>query len=162
MRHPPRRAAEQRAPSASCRGQALPSSHSSGGPFCQRKSRDIDGRPHPGNPPSSAAGCPRVSGAASVRPGTTVYRWVDHTAELELRVDADSEAGVFRAALDALGELLGDDEDGDHEPVSREVAVEAPDRPALLAAWLEELVYLAESEGLVPERAEPLAVEAGR
>lgn len=91
-----------------------------------------------------------------------MYRWVDHTAELELRVDADSEAGVFRAALDALGELLGDDEDGDHEPISREVAVEAPDRPALLAAWLEELVYLAESEGLVPERAEPLAVEAGR
>lgn len=33
-----------------------------------------------------------------------------------------------------------------------EIAVSAPDRPALLAEWLSELVFLAETEGFVPER----------
>jgi SHS2 domain-containing protein len=36
------------------------------------------------------------------------------------------------------------------------VAVSAPDRPALLAAWLEELVFLAESEGFVATSIEQL------
>jgi protein archease len=88
-----------------------------------------------------------------------VYRWVDHTSELELEIEAASEEGVFEEALAALGELLAervDAEDADPEVTRHEVSASAPDRAALLAEWLSELAYLAESEGLVPIRAERL------
>jgi hypothetical protein len=41
------------------------------------------------------------------------YRWGEHVGELELRVDAPDEHGVFAAATAALGELLGGDEPRD-------------------------------------------------
>jgi SHS2 domain-containing protein len=75
-----------------------------------------------------------------------VYRWVDHTAELELHVDAPTAEDVVREAARALAELLGE---GGQPAGTRSVAVEAGDRATLLAAFLEELVYLAESERLV-------------
>jgi len=78
-----------------------------------------------------------------------MYRWVDHTAEVELEIEAGSEREVLAEALAALAELLGVDAGADER---RTIAVDAPDRPALLAAWLEELVFLAESEGFVPAR----------
>jgi SHS2 domain-containing protein len=81
-----------------------------------------------------------------------VYRWVDHTAEVELEIDARSERDVFADALAALAELMGAAGEGDE---LRSVEVHAPDRPALLAAWLEELVFLAETEGF-----EPLGLES--
>jgi SHS2 domain-containing protein len=56
---------------------------------------------------------------------------------------------MFRHALDALGELLADDAGG--EQVWREVAVDCHERAALLVGWLDELVYLAETEDLVPD-----------
>jgi protein archease len=80
-----------------------------------------------------------------------VYRWVDHTAELELRIEAGSEPAVFEDALAALGELLGEDPAGD--PARHEVSASAPDRAVLLAEWLSELAFLAETQGFVPERA---------
>src|ERR671934_2881521 len=85
-----------------------------------------------------------------------MYRWIDHTSELELHIEAPSEEAVFEDAARALAELLGGDgRDLDSaESVSREVTVEADDRAALLAAWLEELVFLAETEGVVPGRVE--------
>ncbi len=76
-----------------------------------------------------------------------MFRWVDHTAEVELEIEAASEREVLEEALRALAELLG----GEHArgDVQRAVAVAATDRPALLAAWMEELAFLAESEGFV-------------
>jgi SHS2 domain-containing protein len=81
-----------------------------------------------------------------------MYRWVDHTGELELRVEAATDADVLREATRALAELLrGDGPEPAGEPVTREVTVDADDRAQLLAAWLEELVFLAETEAIVPE-----------
>jgi SHS2 domain-containing protein len=74
------------------------------------------------------------------------YRWVDHTAEVELEIEATSEREVLADALRALAELLGF---AGAEDLRRSVAVSASDRPALLAAWMEELAFLAESEGFV-------------
>jgi SHS2 domain-containing protein len=74
------------------------------------------------------------------------YRWVDHTAEVELAIEAAGESEVLEEALRALAELLGIEGVGD---VVRTVSVTAADRPALLAAWIEELAFLAESEGFV-------------
>jgi SHS2 domain-containing protein len=77
-----------------------------------------------------------------------VYRWVEHTAELELAVSAASEPEALADAVRALRELI--DPDGTAAPVTeRRVAAAGRDRPAAFAGWLEELVYLAESEGFV-------------
>lgn len=87
------------------------------------------------------------------------YRFVDHTAEVQLELEAPTREGVFVEAVLALGDLLGGDGTGEDARSTREVTAEAPDGPALLAAWLDELVFLAENEGLVPVRAD--GVEAG-
>jgi SHS2 domain-containing protein len=83
---------------------------------------------------------------------------LDHTSELELRVRADSAEGVVADATAALAEVLGEAEGA---PVTRELAVAARDAAGLLAAWLEEVVFLAEHEGLVPERARRLELAQG-
>ena len=85
-----------------------------------------------------------------------MYRFVDHTAELELRLEAGTREGVLSEAVAALGELLGGS--GGGAIVRREVSASATDDAALLAAWLDELVFLAETEGFVPERADGLRV----
>ena len=79
-----------------------------------------------------------------------MYRWVEHTGELELHVEAESPTGVFSEALQAFAELVGDGPAG--EPARYEIELEAADQATLLAEWLSELVYLAETQGLVPER----------
>jgi SHS2 domain-containing protein len=80
-----------------------------------------------------------------------MYRFVDHTAELEVELEAGTAEGVLLEALRAFAELAGP---GDGERVERAVDVSAGDLPALLAAWLDELVFLADSEQLVPEDGE--------
>jgi SHS2 domain-containing protein len=78
-----------------------------------------------------------------------VHRWVEHTGELELEIEGDTEQQVFVEAADALRELLGE---ADEEGPAKTVTMAAPDRARLFAAWLGELAYLAETDGLVPER----------
>jgi SHS2 domain-containing protein len=78
-----------------------------------------------------------------------VFRWVDHTSELELEIEAPSEEAVFEEALTALAELSGT---AGGRAVTREIEVEADDRALLLVEWLSELVYLSETEELIPER----------
>lgn len=87
------------------------------------------------------------------------YRWVEHTAELELEIEAATEAGVFVDALRALFELLGDGHRFDR--VRREVSVYARERSVLLLEWLDELVFLAETEDLVPIEVERMELSDG-
>jgi SHS2 domain-containing protein len=84
-----------------------------------------------------------------------MYRWVDHTAEVELEIEAPDERQVLEEAMRALAELLGIEGSGD---TARTVSVEASDRPALLAGWIEELAFLAESEGFVATHVRELAL----
>jgi SHS2 domain-containing protein len=86
-----------------------------------------------------------------------VHRWVEHTGELELAIEAPTEREVFEDAFDAMSELLSVPATG--EVAARTIELSAPDRPALLADWLAELAFLAESEGVVPERL--LSLELG-
>ncbi len=87
------------------------------------------------------------------------YRWVDHTAELELRIEADSEAGIFADALLAFAELVGDEGGEEGGQATRHaITLDADDLGGLLVAWLEELVYLAETAAFVPDRAEEVVV----
>jgi SHS2 domain-containing protein len=90
-----------------------------------------------------------------------VYQWVDHTSELELAVEASSEAAVFVEALAAFRELLGDEgQRGEIE--HHELMVASRDRSTLFADFLAELVFLAETEDFVPERVSTLAIEPTR
>lgn len=85
------------------------------------------------------------------------YRWVDHTAELELELEAATEEDVFREALLALAELLigeGPSHPGTTIPI--EMSLAGSDRALLLADWLDELVFRAETEGVVPQSVERL------
>lgn len=90
-----------------------------------------------------------------------MHRWIEHTSEVELLVEAESKEAVFAEAALALGELLTDESDADNGIVRRELSVRARDLPALLATWLEELVFIAETQGLVPERVVEVDVDAG-
>ena len=87
------------------------------------------------------------------------YRWLEHTAEVELEIEASSEEVVFVAALRALAQLVGDDRRA--ERVSRELKVDARERAVLLLEWLDELVYLVETEGLVAEDVERIELSDG-
>jgi SHS2 domain-containing protein len=89
-----------------------------------------------------------------------VYRWVEHTAEVELHVEAESREGVFGEALAAFAELVSRDDRG--ERVEHEVTAEAQDDATLLAEWLGELVFLAETDDFVPERLERLELDGSR
>lgn len=85
-----------------------------------------------------------------------MHRWIDHTSEVELLIEAESKEAVFAEAALALRELLS--EDAAEGTVTRELHVRARDLPALLAAWLEELVFIAETDGLVPRRVEEVHI----
>jgi SHS2 domain-containing protein len=91
-----------------------------------------------------------------------MHAWVEHTAELELRIEAPEAEAVFAEALAALAELLDDGDAEAGERVERDVELEAPDLPALLAAWIDELAYLAETEDLVPLAARRLELDGCR
>jgi SHS2 domain-containing protein len=88
------------------------------------------------------------------------YQWVDHTAEVELLIEAATEQEVFAEALRALAELIGDGPSRESE--SLEVAVSAPDRGTLLARWLDELVYRAEAGDFVPDAVERMDLSEDR
>lgn len=88
------------------------------------------------------------------------YRWVEQTAELELEIEAPTEEAVLVDALRALGELLGDGPRGDS--VRKEVTLKSNDREALLVEWIDELVYLVETEDLVPEDVEQIELSGHR
>jgi SHS2 domain-containing protein len=83
-----------------------------------------------------------------------LYEWVDHTAELELHLEAESREALFAEALAAFAELVAANESG--EPLEHEITAEAGDDATLLAEWLGELVFLAETADFVPERVERL------
>src|SRR5919201_2266411 len=87
------------------------------------------------------------------------YRWADHTAELELEIEAATKPAVFADALEAFAELVAD---GDGPAAERELEVRGDEPAALLVGWLDELTYLAETQGFVPERATSLELSTGR
>lgn len=88
-----------------------------------------------------------------------MFRWQDHTSELELAVEASTAEEVFADATAALGSLL---RDGDGRSTSqRVVCASAGDPAGLLAEWLSELLFLAETEGFVPERLDEIELLDG-
>ena len=76
------------------------------------------------------------------------HTFVEHTSEVELRLDAPTLAALFVEAGRALAELMLGEPAGP-ETVTDQVTVTAPDRAALLAAWIDELIFRAETRKAV-------------
>jgi SHS2 domain-containing protein len=89
-----------------------------------------------------------------------MHRFVEHVGEVEIELDATTEAGIFEAALAAFAELVATGKEG--EPARNEIELTAADRALLLVDWLSELLFLAEVEGFVPERVAALKLEDHR
>jgi SHS2 domain-containing protein len=89
----------------------------------------------------------------------STHRFVEHTGEVELELEAATEEGLFTAAIQAFAELVS--RDGDGPSASHELALDGDDRALLLVDWLNELVYLAEVERFVPERLAAFELAAG-
>jgi riboflavin kinase/FMN adenylyltransferase len=78
------------------------------------------------------------------------YREVEHTADRALWVWGQSVPALFVGAARGMYSLM-DDLDREGRPATewRVVSLEALDRESLLVEWLNELLYLAEREGLL-------------
>ena len=80
-----------------------------------------------------------------------MYEWRSHTGEAELRIVGDTAEQIFVDAIDAFSRYVELDREG--EQARREVNVQAGDRGALLVELLGELIFLADTEGFVSDRA---------
>lgn len=93
------------------------------------------------------------------------HEFLDHVGETRLHIKADRLEHLLVEAAVALGRL----EQGGIAPVpgqvTRQISLAAVDPGALLVDWLNELIYLAETEACVPIAADlnltgPTALEA--
>jgi SHS2 domain-containing protein len=75
---------------------------------------------------------------------------VDHASEVRLRIRAGSMSELLAEAGRALAEVQLHGSGGASAPKWRDIEVSAPDRAALLAEWLNELIFLGETEAWVP------------
>jgi SHS2 domain-containing protein len=76
------------------------------------------------------------------------YELLDHTGDLGIRVWAEDVKGIFHEAARALFAIITDLEKVTVR-VKRKIMVEAATIDELLVAWLSELLYLYEVEGLL-------------
>jgi SHS2 domain-containing protein len=82
--------------------------------------------------------------------GRPAYHQLDHTADLGLLVRAPTAEQLFERMAAALFDVMLEDIDAVDSGVrSIEIAVEAPDREALLVTWLNELIGVAAREEVV-------------
>jgi SHS2 domain-containing protein len=79
------------------------------------------------------------------------YRWVEGTADFRLEIESASPGEVFTEAAAALAEIVAGDDSGG-EQMTRTIALAAVTYAELLVLWLEELVFLVDTEWFVPER----------
>jgi SHS2 domain-containing protein len=74
----------------------------------------------------------------------------EHTGEVRLHLRARSLSALFAEAAQALAELMLERPSDDGVPACMQrVVVHARDREALLAAWIDELIFLSETRKLV-------------
>ncbi|ADR35748.1 archease family protein [Oceanithermus profundus DSM 14977] len=79
-------------------------------------------------------------------------RMLEHTADVGFEVEADSLAGVFEAAADALLRVLFEGGLPRRGRRTERLALTAPDLETLMVRWLDELIYRVQTRGEVPVR----------
>jgi SHS2 domain-containing protein len=91
------------------------------------------------------------STAAAARRRRAPYRILDHTADVGLEAEGATLAEAFANAATGMYSIMVH-LDRVSERVQRPVEVEAEDAEGLLTAWLLELLFITEVEGLVFRR----------
>ncbi|MEK7681914.1 MAG: archease, partial [Chloroflexota bacterium] len=84
---------------------------------------------------------------------------LEHTGEAGIVAHGATLAEAFANAAQGLTATMTD-LDAVRERETREVAAEAPDREALLVEFLNELVFLFDTQGFLARRAEVLEMDA--
>ena len=86
-------------------------------------------------------------------PGQRSIHFLDHTADLQVRLQAESPEGLFELGAQLLFELLTDQSPSDIECETGDplkLCLEAAVPAELFARWLEELVFLLDARSLAP------------
>jgi len=81
------------------------------------------------------------------------FEFIDHTADIGIIAYGNSVEEVFVNAAYGMFSLIADLEKV-AEVISRQVIAEASDQEELLVAWLNELLYLFDAEGVIFSRFE--------
>lgn len=82
------------------------------------------------------------------------HRWLEHTADLALRVWADDEPGLLEEAARALVAAVTEGGDATGPDAARDVQIDAIDPEDRLVRWLNEVLFLATVEGFLVASAE--------
>ena len=109
----------------------------------------------------------------TIRSTNCTYEELGHTAEIGLRLEADTAANLFTCAAQAMFDLiqpvlsapLKESVAATEDSEWHQVVLSADDQESLLVDWLSELLYLYETTGLVFHRYhittwEPTFIEA--
>jgi SHS2 domain-containing protein len=99
-------------------------------------------------------------------PNPASHELIDHTSEVQLRLRAGSLGDLLAEAGRALAELQLRGAEPGMPSGRRRIHLTAPDRERLLVDWLNELIFLAETErwvatGFEIQRADAESVDAG-
>ncbi len=86
--------------------------------------------------------------------GQAIYHLLDHTADLRVRLEADSLEGLFQSALDAIRELAYEGRPLAPGPRQQTVAIteDASDLGEALVLFCNDVLYEVAVRGLVPWR----------
>jgi SHS2 domain-containing protein len=87
------------------------------------------------------------------------YEEVPHTADWALRVRGAGPSELFVNAAEGMYALIGAETPAGAPEIRRDVTLAAPDLESLLVAWLNELLYFTEVEGLASHRFEIAALD---
>jgi SHS2 domain-containing protein len=77
------------------------------------------------------------------------YEEIEHTADWQIRVRHEELAGLFESATRSMLHLAGA-QPASRDLQRREVEILAPDLASLLVEWLQEWIYLLETEDRIP------------
>ncbi|MBI4601229.1 MAG: archease [Planctomycetes bacterium] len=93
-----------------------------------------------------------------------MFEFLDHTADVAVRLRSRDEAGLFRDAMRALLAIVLDEErSAPVEPrEAREVRLEAEDAESLLVDYLNELIFLFDTARFLARDLEASRIELGR
>ncbi len=79
---------------------------------------------------------------------TGTFEFIEHTADIAVRLRGDTIGALFEAAASALTDTITNGE-GVRATASFAVSLDASDLDVLLVDWLDELLYRFETEGLL-------------
>ncbi len=77
------------------------------------------------------------------------HQFEEHTSEVKVRVFAPTLPSLFEEACRALAEVMTGTAPPRASEPAQPIEVHADDREALLAAWLNELIYRTEMDGVL-------------